>query len=202
MSGRKRVPLLPGGMLAGGEPLSLLRNDVNESRAAHFPNSRKRVHQRVHVMAIDWAEVTEAQLFEQHAWREEGFHTLLPPPHDRSHGTYRVNDLAELGPHAIVEWVPLNGREILVHRAHVRRDGHLIVIQHHDKVALGMAGVVQPLVGEATAQRAVAENGDDFEVLLADDVARRGHAERRRDRRARVSRAKGVVLALRALQKA
>ena len=59
-----------------------------------------------------------------------------------------------------------------------------------------------PSYASPQRQRAVAEDRDDLEVLLAVDVARRGHAERGGDRRRGVAGAEGVVLALGALEEA
>ncbi len=66
---------------------------------------------------------------------------------------------------------------------------------------VGVAGVVHPLVGEAAGQRAVADDGHDL-VVAALQVARGGHAERRRHRGAGVPGAEVVVRALVALQEA
>ncbi len=63
------------------------------------------------------------------------------------------------------------------------------------------AGVVQPLVREPRRQRAVAQDSDDLEFLVA-NVASDGDAECRGDRRSRVTCAEHVILALGPLQKA
>ena len=70
-----------------------------------------------------------------------------------------------------------------------------------DDVAVGVAGVVHALVGEAAGERAVAHDGDDL-VLLALEIARGGHAERGGHRGAGVAGAELVVLALVPLEEA
>ena len=64
-----------------------------------------------------------------------------------------------------------------------------------------MADVVERLEGNAVGQRRVAENADDVFVRAA-FVARRRHAERGGQGRARVAGAVAIVLALRAQGKA
>ena len=71
--------------------------------------------------------------------------------------------------------------EVLADGADVGRDRHPVVVEHDDDVAVGVPGVVHPLVGEPAGERAVADDGDDL-VVLALEVARGGHAERGRHR--------------------
>ena len=79
--------------------------------------------------------------------------------------------------------------------AHVAVDGPLVVVEHHDQ-PLGLLGdVVQRLEGNSIGEGGVAGHGDHV-LLAAGQIARHGHAQRRRQRRAGVSRAVAVVLAL------
>ncbi len=196
------MPLLPRRMLAGGKSLALLRDHVHEARTGHLADRREGVHERVDVVAVDRAEVAEPQLLEQDAGGEERLDTLLPLADDRrDRRRRRLQQLADLVAQAVVERVPLDRRQVLVHRTDVGRDRHLVVIEHDHDVALRVAGVVEPLVGEARRERAVAEDRDDLE-LLAVDVARRRHAQGGRDRGRGVAGAEGVVRAFGALEEA
>src|SRR5438445_788103 len=85
--------------------------------------------------------------------------------------------------------------EVLIDRADVGRDRHTVVVQDDDDVAARIAGVVQSLVGQAAGHRAVADDGDDRECQSV-QVASRRHPVRRRQRRARVTGAELIVLAL------
>ena len=67
-----------------------------------------------------------------------------------------------------------------------------------DQPRIHRPGIVHRLIGHAGAHRAVADHGDDV-ALLALEVARHRHAERRRDRGRAVRRAERVVFALRPL---
>ncbi len=88
-----------------------------------------------------------------------------------------------------------------MHRADVRRDRHLVVIQYDDDVAVRTTGVIQALVREAGRQGAIADDGRDLE-LLPGEIPPRGDAERGGNRRGGVPRAERVVLALAALEEA
>ena len=83
MTGRQSVPLLD--VFSRGESLPFLGDAVDQTRAAQVPHRRKSVHQHIDVVTIDWTEITEAQLLEQHTGSEEGFDTLFPLAHQRRH---------------------------------------------------------------------------------------------------------------------
>ena len=89
----------------------------------------------------------------------------------------------------------------LADRADVGRDGHAVVVHDQDDVAIGVARVVHPLVGEPAGERAVADDRHDL-VLLALEIARRRHAQCGRHGGAGVPGPELVVLALAALEKA
>jgi hypothetical protein len=77
----------------------------------------------------------------------------------------------------------------------------LCIVQHDDEVAARVPGVVEPLVRQPAAERAVAEDRGDLEVVAV-EVASGGHAEGGRDGRARVPGAEGIVRALGPLEEA
>ena len=54
---------------------------------------------------------------------------------------------------------------MLAHRADAAVDGHTVVVDHDDQVAVHLAGQVQPLQRLAAGQRAVADNGHHIVVL-------------------------------------
>ena len=88
-------------------------------------------------------------------------------------------------------------RQIGAHRAHRRRDRHVVVVQDHDQAGLHRPGIVHRLIGHAGAHRAVADHGDHIaRVLLLLEVARHRHAEAGGDRGAGMRRAERVVFAL------
>ena len=94
-----------------------------------------------------------------------------------------------------------DGAQVLVDGADVRRDRHAVVVEHHDDVATGVAGVVHRFVRQPTREGAVAHDRDHLE-LLAFQISRRGDPERRREAGAGVPRAELVVRTLVASQEA
>jgi hypothetical protein len=91
--------------------------------------------------------------------------------------------------------------QVLVQRAHRRRDRHVIVVEDDQQVGVDHAGIVERLEGLPGGHRAVADDGDDAPVLAL--VARRhGHAQRGGNRGRGVADAEGVVFALFAAREA
>ncbi len=79
-------------------------------------------------------------------------------------------------------------------RADVFGDAPLVVVEDADEFFGGVRDVVERLVGNAVGQRRVAEDADDV-LVRALLVTRRAHAQRRRQRRARVAGAVAIVRA-------
>src|SRR5581483_11235103 len=102
---------------------------------------------------------------------------------------------------AVIEWVALNKIQVFRYRANVRRDGHLIVIEHDNDVSVRRASVVESLVRETRCQRTIAQDSDDFEGLFLQIPADR-HAKRGRNRGRGMTGAERIVFALRPLQEA
>ncbi len=160
---------------------------------AHVLQDRQQV---LDAMAVDRADVVEAELLEERAAGHHAAREFLRPDGadlQRLRQTLRklLADLAQrpVGPPGE------EAREIRGHRPDRRRDRHVVVVQDHDQARLHGAGVVQRLVGHAGGHGAVADHGDDV-VGAAGEVARRRHAEAGRDRGGGMRRAEGVVFAL------
>src|SRR5205085_7131228 len=102
---------------------------------------------------------------------DQPFHALADPHRDRTRD---------------------DGAQVLVDGTDVGGDRHAVVVQDHDDVATGVAGIVHRLVRQAAGERAVAHYRDDLE-LLALQIARRGDPERGREARAGVPGAELVV---------
>ncbi len=82
-------------------------------------------------------------------------------------------------------------REIGAHRAHGRRNRHVVVVEHHDHARIHRARIVHCLIGHAGAHRAVADHRDDI-VLLALEIACHGKTESRRNRGGRMGRTERI----------
>src|SRR4051794_29485624 len=104
------MPLLC--VFAGRKALSLLSDHVNEARSGEVANRCERIDQRIDVVSIDRAEVSEAELFEENAGSEERLDALFPFSDDRRDTAAfcrsRVHDAANSGPKSIVKRIALN----------------------------------------------------------------------------------------------
>src|SRR5437660_12912711 len=112
-------------------------------------------------MTVDRPEVAEAELLEQYPGSQEGFHTLLPFPHQSADSRERargsVDDASDRRADSIVERISLNRSQVLRDRTDVWRDRHLVVIENDDEIPLGGASVVEPFVCQSTSESAIAE---------------------------------------------
>ncbi len=160
--------------------LALLGHHVQELRAFQLLDILQSRDQRFQVMAVDRADVVEAEFFE-HGGRDHHalgmfFQALGQFQHRR-----RQHLLADvLG--GRIELPRHQPRQIAVQRTDRRRDRHVIVVQDHQQVHVILhAGVVQRLERHAGGHRAIADDGDGV-ALLALDLGRLRHAQRRRDR--------------------
>ncbi len=178
--------------------LALLGDDVEEDRIAEPGQLLEGLHQRRHVVAVGRADVVEAQPLEHHPRRHQrlGGDDAVA---DGVDGLVPLGQLLEELLHALAPAVVGARRELLgeplAHGADVGRDRHLVVVEHHDQVALQVAGLVEPLEGLAAGHGAVAEHGHHL-ARLAAQVLGLDHAERRRDGGGGVAHAEGVVLRL------
>ena len=193
--------ILVGGGFRRAVALALLRHDVDQDRAGlHVADVLQHRQQMVEVVAVDRADIIEAEFLEQRA-----------AVHHEAAGIFldavgAVGDdfrqmLAELLGGLAQRAVGLAGiepRQIGRHRADRRRDRHVVVVEDDDQPGIHRAGIVHGLIGHARRHRAVADHGDDV-VLAAGEVARHRHAEAGGDRGRGVRGAERIVVALGAL---
>ena len=178
--------------------LALAGDDMEQHRPRRLVLADVAQHrdQVVEIVAVDRPDIEEAELLEEGATRHHAAGILLGPHRRIAHrlGQLARPLLAELAQAAelVARQQP---REIGVQRAHRRRDRHLVVVQDDDEARRHGARIVHRLVGHAARHGAVADDADDV-ARFARNTARHRHAEAGRDRRGRMRRAEGVVLAL------
>jgi hypothetical protein len=186
--------------LGGGVALALDRAGMDQHRAGRLRTRRaQRGQQFGHGMAVDRAEVGEAQILEQRrAAGLAGQHGARAPgviaQGWRQRGFEPRREVAQRQPRLRRAQLA----QIAAHRADGRGDGHVVVVEDHEQPAPLGPRIVQRLVGHARGDRAVADDGDGVARGLA-HVAPHGEAQRGRDRGGTVRRAERVVLALRPL---
>ena len=86
-------------------------------------------------------------------------------------------------------------RQVIGQCADVRRDTHLIVVQHDDHFGFAVPRVVERFIAHSAGQCAVPDDGDHL-IFFFPVIPGAGHAERGRNRGACVTRLKTVVFAL------
>ncbi len=152
----------------------------------------------VEIVAVERADIVEAQLLEQRPAGGEAARELLGA---RGHGLEARRQILGhlLGdvPKAAIGVRGDDLGQIGAHRPGRRGDRHVVVVEHDDQPGAHRTGVVHRLVGHAGAHRPIADHGDHV-ALDAVQLGRRRHAEAGRNRRRAVGGAERVVVALRA----
>ena len=166
------VGLVPFGRVVAE---ALAGDDVHDHGAAELLGRGERLLDGRLVVALDRADVLQAQILEEALRRQGVLHALL-------HGVQRVVDRGADAAHA-VEALLHRVEELLVARARAQRGevvgqpadrrgvGAAVVVHDHHDAAVGARGdVVQRLPGHAAGQGAVADDRHDVTVLAADRV--------------------------------
>ena len=179
--------------------VALLGDHVQELRSLLVTQVLQRGHQRFQVVAVDGADVVEAELFEDGARHHHALGMLLETARQfeqrRRTAQHALGALAR----SRVELAAHQARQVLVQCAHGRADGHVVVVEHHQHVgqgpSVGVARVVHGLEGHARGHGAIANDGHGAPVLPL-ELRGAGHAQGGGDGGGTVPYAKGVVLTL------
>ncbi len=180
--------------------LALLGHHVQELRALELLDVFQRRDQGFEVMAVDRADVIEAEFLEHRGRDHHALRMFFELARQVEHGRrqYALADVLGGG----VELARQQARQVAIERADRRRDRHVVVVQDDQEVHVVFdARIVQRLERHAGGHGAVADDGDGVAVFTL-DLGRCGHAERGRDRGRRVGGAERVVLAFVALREA
>ena len=152
-------------------------------------------------MPINRADVVETKLLEQRGRHHHALGLLLQPLGQLEQGRDRAQHRLANGLGSGVEIAAHQLRQVAVERTDGRADAHVVVVQHHQQVAVGHTRVVERLEGHAGTHRAVTNDGHCMAVVAL-ALGGQCHAQGRRDAGAGMRRAKGVVDALGTLRKA
>ncbi len=183
----------------GCEAFAFHGHHMQQLGAFEVTHVAQRLQQRGQVMAIDRADIIEAQLLEQGARRDHALHMLFGPPCnlERRSRQARQNAFAALA-HVVVERACPEAREIRGEPTLVARDRHLVVVQDNQQVRAGVRGMVQRLESHARGHCAVADHRHYLALLVAQARSQR-HAERGADTGARMTNTETVVFAFAAV---
>ncbi|KXK56939.1 MAG: hypothetical protein UZ07_CHB004001109 [Chlorobi bacterium OLB7] len=185
--------------LGRGKSFPFFGGDVEQHRAVNPLCEVEQIHQLGDVVAILGTEVMEAKCLEQNAWSNHRTHPVFNPRSKAAEAVAPVSHFAGKVPHTATDFLGDGGlrnlREVIANGPDVRRDGHPVIVQHHDDPALLQAAVVHGLVGHSAGHCPVANDGNHV-VILPFQVASGGKAKRGGDRGGCVARAEDVVLTL------
>ena len=183
--------------------VAFLRDDVQELRARPVTQIFQGRDQCIQVVAIDRADIGEAELFEDGARHDHALGVLFESARQfvqRCVLQHALRAFASRG----VEVTADQSRQVLVQRTHWRADRHVVVVEDHQQVGqahtVGRPAVIEGLEGHAAGQSPVADHRHRA-AALALEFGRMGHAQGRGDRCRRVTGTECVVLAFDAARK-
>ena len=177
--------------------LALLGDDMDEHRPfGGVADILEYLDQPLDIVAVDRADIIEAELLEERAAGPEAARIFLPAPrHDVEAPGQLARDLLGDAPQRQIFARRDQPREIVGEPADRRRDRHVVVVEDDDQPVAGGPGVVHRLIGHARRHRAVADHRDRLAGLVR-KLVRHREAKRRRDRGRAVRRAERIVFAL------
>ena len=158
---------------------ALLRDHVHQDRAAVVLRAAQRLLDHDLVVAVDRAQVLQAEVLEQHLRLQDVLQALLDAvqrpvdrrPDDGRPGQGRLDVVEDV----LVPLADADRGQIVGQAADRRLVGPAVVVDHDDQAGVfGHGDVVQRLPGHPAGQRAVADDRDDRAVLLAAQRVRLG----------------------------
>uniref|UniRef100_J1RUT9 Dehydrogenase n=1 Tax=Streptomyces auratus AGR0001 TaxID=1160718 RepID=J1RUT9_9ACTN len=166
--------VLEGGLVAA----ALFGEAVDDDRAAEALGARQGGLQRLDVVAVDRADVLQAQVLEHALRRDEVLQALLGAVQGLvqrlAHDGRALQQVLAAGQEALVAVRGAQRGQVVGEAADGRGVGALVVVHDDDERAvLGGGDVVERLPGHTAGQRAVADDRGDPVVRTADLVGLR-----------------------------
>ena len=197
---------LAGVLFGGTVALALLGNHVQKRGAIGLEAHAQRALERGNVVAGDRGRARDAELFEEHFARNDHlFERIFRVAAQIDQAAAKRTACLERALHRIARTRVFAARalfaQITSERAHIARNGHLVVVQNNDHGRLQLAQLIEGLKRHAARKRRVANDGDDF-LIAAVQVARHGEAQRHRNGIGGMSGRVNVVFAFACLRKA
>ena len=187
--------------LGGREPFPFSGLDVEQTRPAHPLDVVECLYERGYVVAVDRTEIAYVKTLEYILLaRQQRFQTVVEA-HDCPllavrHHIEAAQETVERISEVVVSLRGGDVSQVVVERAYIGVDRHVVVVEHNQQVVGRVGGVVQTLERQAAANGCVADYGHHVAPgRLAVELRRHGHAERRRNRVGGVSGRESVVFA-------
>ena len=172
---------------------------VKDSRAGNLLKLAEGVHYTLYVVAVDGAEIAEAQRLEQIPTcllYERKFDSVYPTLYRGPQAA-----VAHTVPHLVLEPVVSAAgsdlKQVVVKAARIAVDGLVVIVQDHQQVGTADPGIVQAFKSEASRKGAVANERDHL-MPEALELGGLSQTKCRRNGSGRMAGAEAVVLALRA----
>ena len=161
---------------------ALARDHVDERQTVGGEHRGQRFLEQPDVVPVDGSGAQDAQLLEHHRTRDdELLHGLFHVAAELSQGVAERAAAFQHLLHAVARLTILRGRthvpQVFHERAHVARNGHLVVVQDDDQGRLRLPNVVERLEGHAAGKRRIADDRHDL-LGSARQIARLGQAQR------------------------
>ena len=181
--------------------LAFFGHHVQELRALELADVFERGDQRLQVVAVNGADVVEAEVFKQGGRHHHALGMRLQALGQLKQRRRSFEHLLADVFSSSIKLTAHELRQVAVQRTHRRADAHVVVVQDDQQIAIANAGIVQRLESHAGAHGAVADDGHRVAVLAL-LLGGHGHAQSGGNGGGRMRRAKGVVLAFAAARKA
>ena len=151
-------------------------------------------------MPVNRSDVVEAELLEQSAGNDQALDVLLGTACDLLNRWHSAEDLLAALLDGRVQTAREELGETVRERTDVRRNRHLVVVEHDKQVGAGTSGVVQGLERHAAGETPVTDDGNDLAIATG-TLRRNRHSGCRADRCTRMADPERVVRALAAFGK-
>ncbi len=154
---------------------ALLRHHVHHDRAIHSEHQPQHLAQLTDVVPVDGRRAHNTKLLVDHRFGQEHvLHGILGALTELRKGATepaaRFQPILHALAHTAIAVGSAQVAEMLHERAHVARDGHLVVVQDDDHGQLFGADVVQRFERHAARHRRIADDGDDLLVGAVHDT--------------------------------
>ena len=184
---------------------SFIGADVDEHRLIHIARHRQNRCQGAQVVSVERAVIIKAKILKDRGVENILFDLVFYAAHFGSHVLAHLRHAAQCGFDTVfcvqIPRLCAHIGKITRNGAYVAGNGHGVVIQNDDHIAVDAARIVEALIRKAAGQRAVADDGDDMAGITRKCLCN-GKAERRRNGRAAVPRCKRVAVAFFSRRKA
>ena len=206
LAGRHRLDLVDG-MVTNGvgfsrrKTLAFGRYHMKKLGPVQLADIFQCLHQQGQVVAVNGADVVEAELFEQGPRSYHALEVFLGFACQRHQmGSALEHPLAAV-PHLVIGSARQQLGEVVRQPSHVARNGHVVVIEDHQHIGVQVAGMVQCLKRHPCGHGAIADHCNAL-AARALHAGGDGHPQGRTDGRAGMPHAKGVVFAFSPLREA